>query len=130
MTSRIFIVCACAAALAACVSPRPPESPIHAERMKEAGDRYTDCITAEAEKDLKNPARAEDIAVAAHGRCFTQWQAYRAATATSFTHGARNADELQYARDKSEAHLREFEREARRSLMDWIIQQHLPGKTR
>ena len=127
MTSRTLILCACAAALASCASPRPPESPLYAERMKDAGDRYTACVTAEAEKDMKNPVRAVEIADAAHARCWTDWEAYRTATSVNFTHGARNAGELQYARDKSEAHLRQFEQEARRAIVDWIVQRSLPG---
>ena len=130
MIVRALIVCACAATLAACVSPRPGESPEYAWRMREAGDRYTACLTAEAQKDVKNPARAEDIAIAAHGRCWAQWDAYRTATSINFTHGTRSPQELQYARDKSEAHLRHFEMEARRSLVDWVIQQNQAGGSR
>ena len=127
MTSRMFVLCACAATLAGCVSPRPAVSPVYAERMTQAGDRYTTCITAEAEKDMKSPARAEDIAMAAHGRCWAEWEAYRTATSVNFTHGARTPDELLYARDKSDAHLRQFEIEARRSLVDSVVQHNMPG---
>ncbi len=95
--------------------------------MTEAGERYTACISAATEKDLKNPARAEDIALAAHGRCWGEWEAYRTATSENFTHGARSPDELQYARDKSEAHLRQFEQEARRSLMESVVYGNMPG---
>jgi hypothetical protein len=95
--------------------------------MKAAGDRYSACIASEAEKVMKNPVRAEDIADAAHARCWTDWEAYRTATNVNFTHGARNAGELQYARDKSDAHLRQFELEARRSIVDWIVQHTMPG---
>ena len=128
--SRTLIICACAALLAACASPRPRESPEHAERMRVAGESYTACITAEAEKDAKNPVRAEDIAIAAHGRCWTQWNAYGTATHVNFTHGTRTPEELQYARDKTEAHLREFEIEARRSLVEWVVQRNQPGSSR
>lgn len=127
MRVKTLIVCACAAALAACASPRPRESPLYAERMTEAGDRYTACITAEAEKDMKSPARAEDIAVAAHGRCWAQWEAYRTATSVNYTHGANTPEQLQYARDRSDAHLRQFEQEARRSIVDSVVQRNLPG---
>jgi hypothetical protein len=95
--------------------------------MQEAGDRYTACITGEAEKDMKNPARAEDIAVAAHGRCWTAWQAYRDATNANFVYGARTAEQRQYGQDRSDAHLRQFESEARRTLVDSIVQRNMPG---
>lgn len=98
--------------------------------MRETGERYTACITAEAKKDVKNPARAEDIAIAAHGRCWAQWEAYRTATSVNFTRGTRSPEEPQYARDKSEAHLRQFELEARRSLVDWVVQHNQPGGSR
>jgi hypothetical protein len=127
MRSKPLIVCACVAALAACQSPRPVESPLYAQRMSEAGEHYTACITAQAEKDMKSPTRAEDIAVAAHGRCWAQWEAYRKATSVNFTHGASTPEQLQYARDRSEAHLRQFEQEARRSLVDSVVQRNMPG---
>ena len=127
MITRTLIVCACVAMLAGCASPRPRESPEYAERMRVASESYTACISAEAEKDVKNPARAEDIAIAAHGRCWAQWEAYRTATRVNFTHGTRTPEELQYAVDKTEAHLRQFETEARRSLVDWVVQHNQPG---
>ena len=127
MRSNMLLACACAATLVACASPRPRESPLYAERMTEAGERYTACVTAEAEKDMKSPTRAEDIAVAAHGRCWAQWEAYRTATSVNFTHGASTPQQIQYARDKTEAHLRQFEQEARRSLVDWVVQRNMPG---
>lgn len=129
MITRTLSVCACAAALAGCASALPRESPQYAERMRAAGESYTACISAEAEKDVKNPARAEDIAIAAHGRCWTQWEAYRNATRVNFTHGTRTPEELQYAADRTEAHLRQFEAEARRSLVDWVVQHNLPSPT-
>src|SRR5687768_17467794 len=107
MTSRTLLACAWAGALAACAVPG--EHPEHAARMAEAGERYTACITGEAEKNAKSSAGAEDIAIAAHGRCWTAWETYRKATSVSFTHGASTAGELQYARDKTDAHLRQFE---------------------
>ena len=126
MMTRTLIACACTAALAAC-AVTPAESPEYAARMTQAGDRYTACITGEAEKSMKNPARAEDIAIAAHGRCWSQWEAYRTATNVNFTYGARTPEEKQYARDKSDAHLRQFELESRRSLTDWVVQHNMPG---
>jgi hypothetical protein len=126
MKIRTLLTYACTAALAAC-AVTPTESPEYAERMAHAGERYTACVTAEAEKDMKNPARAEDIAITAHGRCWSQWEAYRTATSANFSYGARTPAEQQYARDKSDAHLRQFELESRRSLMDWVVQHNMPG---
>jgi hypothetical protein len=79
---------------------------------------------------MKNPTGAEDIATAAHGRCWTDWSAYRDATNASFSHGARNRDEMQFAHDKAEAHLRQFEREARRAVVDAVVARSLQGGAR
>src|SRR4051812_41594141 len=121
MKTRTRVVCALITAFAGCALP-PPTSPEYAARMTQAADRYSACITGEAEKDMKNPARAEDIALAAHGRCWSQWEAYREATSANYTYGARTPEELQYSRDKSDAHLRQFELEARRTLVDSVVQ--------
>lgn len=96
--------------------------------MKEAGDRYTACMSAEAEKNAKSTAGAEDVAIAAHGRCFAFWEAYGKATAASFAYGASTAEERQYARDRTDAHLRQFEIEARQAVMNVVIQSNLPAK--
>ena len=101
-------------AVAGCVTLEPPDSEPHAIRMKQAGELYLACMSTEAERNIKNPAGAEDIALAAHGHCWTEWDAYRDATNTSFTHKTKSREERQYARDKVEAHLRQFERESRR----------------
>lgn len=130
MNSARALICACLAILGACAYKPPSESPEYAARMADAGDQYTACITREAEKDMKNPARAEDIAVAAHGRCWSAWEAYRLAVNASFSHGARSPSEMQFARDRSEGHLREFEREAHRTLVDSVIQRNMPGGKR
>lgn len=127
MKSPNLLIFVCLAVLGACARMPPAESPEYAARMTDAGDRYTACITREAEKDMKNPARAEDIALAAHGRCWSAWETYREAVNSSFIHGARTPGEIQFARDRSEGHLREFEREARRSLVDSVIQRNMPG---
>lgn len=103
------------------------ESPLYAGRMKDAGDAYLACTTRESEKDMKNPTGAEDIANAAHGRCWDAWVAYRDATNASFAHGARTGDEIQFAQDKAEAHLRQFEREARRAIVDAVAARSLQG---
>ena len=118
----------CAALAAGCAQTPPAESPAYAARMKEAGEAYQTCLTREAEKDMKNPAGAEDIATAAHGRCWTEWGRYQQATNENFVHNARSHDEKQYAHDKAEAHLRQFEREARRGVVDTVVERSLkPG---
>ncbi|HYH44022.1 MAG TPA: hypothetical protein VD867_18790, partial [Burkholderiales bacterium] len=113
---------------AGCAQLQPgAESPAYAARMKDAGDAYLACVTRESEKDMKNPTGAEDIANAAHGRCWDAWVAYRDATNASFAHGARTGDEIQFAQDKAEAHLRQFEREARRAIVDAVAARSLQG---
>ena len=113
--------------LAGCARTPPGESPLHDARVKEAGDAYIACISREAEKDMKNPAGAEDIAAAAHGRCWSAWSAYRDAATASFAYNARTPEEKQFANDRTEAHVREFEREARRSIVDTVAERSLKG---
>jgi hypothetical protein len=98
------------------------------EAMNQARERYVDCVGAEAEKDAANPAGAEDIAVAAHARCWTSWDAYRQTTYRSFTADARTRDERQLANDKADAHLRQFELETRRGVVDRIVERTLTKK--
>ena len=118
----------CVLAAAGCAEMQPGgESPAYAGRMKESGEQYLACITREAEQDMKNPTGAEDIATAAHGRCWSAWQAYREATNANFLRGARTRDEMQFAGDKAEGHLRQFEREARRTIVDTVVQRSLGG---
>ena len=93
----------------------------YAERMKESGDLYLACVTREAEKDMKNPTSAENIATAAHGRCWTEWESYGAATRANFGRDAVTSPEMQFAQDRSEGHLRQFERETRRGVVDTIV---------
>lgn len=125
MRMRAFIACSCIAA-AACAPTQPMrESPEYAARMRAAGEAYTACVSRESENDMKNPAGAEDIALAAHARCWSEWERYRAATRASFLYGARTADERQFASDKAEAHLRGFEQETRRSVIDAVAQRSL-----
>jgi len=95
--------------------------------MQEAAAAYTDCVAREAEKHVKNPAGAEDIAVAAHGRCWSAWEAYRDASRINFFHAVRTAEEKQLAGDRLEAHLRGFELETRRAVVDDVIQRGFPG---
>ena len=111
--------------LAAGCAQIPQEDPAYAARMKEAGEAYQACLTREAEKDMKNPAGAEDIATAAHGRCWSAWDRYRQATNENFAHNARSRDEKQFAQDKAEAHLRQYEREARRGVVDTVVERAL-----
>src|SRR5687768_3184300 len=85
----------------ACAPLRPlEETATDAERREKAGAEYTACVTREAEQNMKNPAGAEDIALAAHGRCWPAWEAYREVTRESFLAGARSAGERQLAQDK------------------------------
>ena len=120
---------ACVAFAAAACAPVEPlrESPEYAARMRAAGDAYLACIAGEAEKDMKNPAGAEDIATAAHGRCWSLWEAYRKATAESYSLNARTPEERQLAHDKAGAHLRQFEQDARRGIVDTVAERSLKG---
>ena len=105
-----------------------PSDPGHEEHMKQAGDAYSECVTREADKEMKNPVGVEDMAMAAHGRCWSEWDAYRAATKDAFAYGARTRDELQFATDRTDAHLRQFERDTRRGVMDHIVERTLRKK--
>jgi len=129
MKPATFLQLACLVTAAGCAQFPGRESPEHAARMTGAGDAYLECLTREAEKDAKSPASADDIATAAHGRCWTAWDAYRSATNANFAYNARTADEKQYARDRADAHLREFEREARRVVIDATIERMLKART-
>src|SRR5688572_14643307 len=110
MKPRTILHIACAIAVAGCAQT-PGQSPVYMARMNEAGDVYVGCMSTEAEKDMASPAAAEDIVTAAHGRCWTQWDSYRKATNESFLANAATAEDKQFALDKAEGHLREFERE-------------------
>jgi hypothetical protein len=127
MKSKTLLALLATAALTGCaVLEADPDTVPHAIRMREAGERYMACMSAEAEKHIKNPAGAEDIALAAHGHCWTEWDGYRDATNTSFSHGAKSREQQQLARDKAEAHLRQFERESRSFVMDLVVQRSMP----
>ena len=129
MTIRLLLTLCCTAAATGCVQ-FPADNHAYAARMAESGDRYVACVTAEAKKDMKSPAASEDIAVAAHGRCWATWNAYRRATNASFTAGAVTPEQLQYGADKADAHLRQFELETRRIVMEGVAQSVLPTETR
>lgn len=123
MRRRTLLLIASVAMIGACAQIREsPETDAYAARMSEAGDGYSACVMAEVEKDAKSPASVENMAVAAHGRCWEQWDAYRQATRASFTLNARTHDEKQFANDKADAHLRQFELDTRHSVMDSAIE--------
>jgi hypothetical protein len=105
----------------------PDEAHGYSGQMNALRERYTTCVTAEAEKNARNPTGAEDIAVAAHARCWGAWEGYRNATSSSFLQGAQTDAEMQLARDKAHAHLREYEREIRRAVVDRIVERSLRG---
>ena len=96
--------------------------------LQQTRDRYVACIGAEAEKDAASPAGAEDIAVAAHGRCWSSWDAHRKATYAGFAAQARTPEERQLAHDKADAQLRQLEIETRRGVVDRIVQRTLTKK--
>ena len=106
-------------------TPIEPEDTAAGARMKQAADRYTTCVASEADKHVGNPAGAEDIAVAAHGRCWAEWDAYREATAATYSASAQTPEEKQLAHDRVDAHLRQFERDSRRSVMDSLVERSL-----
>ena len=115
--------------LSACVQTQiAPEDTAAGARMKQAEERYTACVAKEAEKDVGNPAGVEDIAVAAHGRCWAAWDAYRDATAATYSGAAQSREEKQLAHDRVDAHLRQFERDTRRSIMDALVERSLKDR--
>ena len=91
-------------------------------RANVAGNQYLSCLNAAADEYMTNPAGAEQIAAAAHARCWSEWTAYRDDTQASYTSGAKTPEELQLARDKAEAQLRQFEADARRAVMTRVVQ--------
>jgi hypothetical protein len=120
---------ACAVAAGGCAgTPESDDAAPYAQRMKTAGEAYVGCVYAEAEKDAANPVGVEDIAVAAHGRCWTAWDAYRDATNAAYSAGVSTREEKQLAHDRTDAHLRQFERETRRGVVDRIVEQTLTKK--
>ena len=90
-------------------------------RANVAGNRYLACLNASADRNLDNPASAELIATTAHGECWSEWQAYREQTVASFAARAKTAEEKQLARDKADAHLRQFEFDARKAVMSRVV---------
>ena len=123
---QLCLVAATAVA-AACAPFAGNESGGYAARMESRGEHYVACMTKQADTNVKNPAAAEDIAIAAHARCYPAWDAYRAATNASFLQGASTGAEVQLARDKADAHLRQFELETRRMIVDRMVERNLRG---
>ena len=89
--------------------------------MNAPGNRYLECLNAAADKNMGNPTTADNIADAAHAACWSRWQAYREAIETDFYASARTAQEAQLAHDKADAHLRQFELEARKAIVSRVI---------
>ncbi len=128
MKTRFLLSVAAALVAAGCEHLQSAAEPGgYAARMNARGERYVACITREADTNVKNPAGAEDIAIAAHARCYSAWDAYRTATNASFLQGATTGAELQLARDKADAHLRQFELETRRMIVDRMVERNLRG---
>ena len=116
MTRKTLLHFAALMLVAGCASLQP-NAPMNA-----AGNRYLECLNAAAEKNMDNPTTAENIADAAHAACWSEWQAYREATATNFYASAHTAQEAQLANDKADAHLRQFEIEARKAIVSRVIE--------
>jgi hypothetical protein len=117
-------------AVAGCAQLDPTlETPANAALAKQTGDAYLACLSREAEKEMKNAAGAEDIATAAHGRCWSMWDTHRQAVSASYVGNARTAEEKQFANDRTEAHLRQFEREARRTVVESVVERTLKPTT-
>ena len=127
LAAAAFLAMALAGACA--VAPDDSATPGHdIPAVKQSGERYVACVNAQAEKHAANPAGAEDIAVAAHARCYADWDAYRKTTHGAFVAAARTPEERQLAQDKADAHLRQFERETRRAAIDRIVERTLSKK--
>jgi len=118
----VVLLCGCAQ------MRNTPDSSAYEANMRHAEETYSECVTREAEKEMNNPVRVEDMAIAAHGRCWSEWEAYRTATKDAFSHDARSREEIQFATDRTEAHLRQFERDTRRGVIDHIVERTLSKK--
>ena len=90
--------------------------------MNTAGDRYLECLNAAAERNIGNPTTAENIAEAAHAACWSHWTAYRDAVETNYYAKGRTAEEMQLLHDKTDAHLRQFELDARKAVMSRVVE--------
>jgi hypothetical protein len=104
------------------------DDPLGEAGVKQARERYVECVRAQAEKDTASPASAEDIAVAAHARCWASWDRFREATRTALARDAKTPEERQLAQDRTDAELRQAELETRRGVVDRIVQRTLDKK--
>src|SRR5690349_17199116 len=59
----------CAALAGGCATV--PDTDAEPAALVQARETYVGCVNAEAEKEASGAAGAEDIALAAHGRCWT-----------------------------------------------------------
>lgn len=73
---------------------------------------------------MGSPAAAEDIATAAHARCWSEWNGYQEAIRVEYLRRATQAEEAQLAHDKADAHLRQFELEARKAVVTRVVQRN------
>lgn len=86
------------------------------------GNGYLDCLNAAADKEIASTAAgAEEIAAAAEARCWNERVAYRDSTYANYTAGAQTPEEMQLARDKADAYLRQFELDARRAVVSRVV---------
>ena len=127
LRTTLFVALTLCAGCAALDAARDDE--VGETRVQEAADTYSACVMREAEKDAKNPAGAEDIAVAAQGRCWPDWDRYRRLTTQTFAARASTREEKQLAADKAEAQIRQVELEARRAAMNRIVERTLTRKS-
>jgi hypothetical protein len=122
------IVLAALALAAGCASFEEARENAETAKLRQLREAYAQCVSDEAEKEAGAPARAEDLALAAHGRCWTAWDVYRQATYTTFAAHAKTPDEKQLAHDKADAQLRQAELETRRAVVERIIDRAYPNK--
>lgn len=123
--TRTYCICfafVVAVVLAGCAHVREMRANI-------AGNQYLGCLHSAADAYMDNPAGAEQIAAAAHARCWSEWNAYRDETQTEYTARATTPEEIQLARDKADAYLRQFETDARKAVMTRVVERTygIPG---
>jgi hypothetical protein len=90
-------------------------------RANVAGNKYLDCLNKAADVYTDNPAGAEQIASAAHANCWSEWTSYREQTQADYMAKAKTPEEMQLARDKADAYLRQFELDARKAVMTQVV---------
>jgi hypothetical protein len=113
---------------AACASLDQAREDADAAKLRQVRDTYVQCVSAEADKEVGAPAGAEDIVIAAQGRCWSTWDAYRQATYATFAARAHTPDEQQLAHDKADAQLRQAELETRRAVAERIVERTFTKK--